>query len=283
MKLYKVFLDTLIAELDHDDVVGIVLGGSYARGDATRYSDVDIACFTKDAQKQQKKQFFYRDERLVSIATKNETAIRADMLKPNAAIWVVPGLSDCRILLDKDGSVRRLLNDIRAFKWEPLQQAADEYSSFGMMASAELVHKILNERFKKNDLAISYATSKLLSGLTEVMAVQRGILVKSDNTYYRQVQESVGLDSDWTQYHQMLIGVDEGSTKMVRYADRGIAALYLFKETLSLVRPFMGVDHLAVASEAVRQIDEVASICDFSGASSLCWVTQSNHSDNHSD
>jgi predicted nucleotidyltransferase len=40
------FLNSLVAELDNDDIVGIILGGSYARGEARLYSDVDIACFT---------------------------------------------------------------------------------------------------------------------------------------------------------------------------------------------------------------------------------------------
>jgi predicted nucleotidyltransferase len=35
------FLHELVQELDHEDIVGIMLGGSYARGTATRYSDVD--------------------------------------------------------------------------------------------------------------------------------------------------------------------------------------------------------------------------------------------------
>jgi len=43
-KLPQDYLSTLISEIDHPDFVGILLGGSYARGDATQWSDVDIAC-----------------------------------------------------------------------------------------------------------------------------------------------------------------------------------------------------------------------------------------------
>ena len=42
------FLTELIAEIDDDTMRGIVLGGSHARGDATPYSDVDLACFVPD-------------------------------------------------------------------------------------------------------------------------------------------------------------------------------------------------------------------------------------------
>jgi predicted nucleotidyltransferase len=42
------FLDALVNELDHPDVIGITLGGSYVRGEATAYSDVDLACFFQE-------------------------------------------------------------------------------------------------------------------------------------------------------------------------------------------------------------------------------------------
>src|SRR5207249_4201988 len=59
------FLNALVAELDDEDVVGIILGGSYVRGEATPYSDVDIARFVADASKLRPKRFLYRDGRLV--------------------------------------------------------------------------------------------------------------------------------------------------------------------------------------------------------------------------
>ncbi len=42
------FLNTLVAELDNDAVQAIILGGSYARGNAAPYSDLDFARFVKE-------------------------------------------------------------------------------------------------------------------------------------------------------------------------------------------------------------------------------------------
>src|SRR4030081_2902613 len=122
------FLATLVAELDDAGSAGIILGGSHARGDATAYSDVDIACFVVDDTGNRKKRFIYRDGYLVSIATKAIASVRADLFRPNAAIRVVPGLSHCLILQDKDGSVGALLRDIESFTWEPLREAACHYA-----------------------------------------------------------------------------------------------------------------------------------------------------------
>src|SRR5436309_946220 len=182
------FLNSLVAELDHDEIVGIIFGGSYARNEATPFSDVDLACFVPESVKLlPTKRFIYRDGRLMSIGSRTVAGTHSELARPERAIFIVSGFR--RVLLDKDGSVSKLMREIETFNWKPLQKAADNYTSFGMMIYAEQVHKILSEIFKRDDLALSYATSKLLFSLTEVVAVQRGILVKNDSTYFRQVQE----------------------------------------------------------------------------------------------
>src|SRR6478609_8137292 len=104
-KLPQDYLSTLISEIDHPDFVGILLGGSYARGDATQWSDVDIACIVPTDALLRPKSSFYRDGRLVTIAVKSIEGIRASFRNPDLAIVVVHGIGDCRVLLDKDGSV----------------------------------------------------------------------------------------------------------------------------------------------------------------------------------
>jgi predicted nucleotidyltransferase len=61
------FLHELVQELDHENIVGITLGGSYARGTATLYSDVDLACFWREGVKPPPKCFLYRQSKLISI------------------------------------------------------------------------------------------------------------------------------------------------------------------------------------------------------------------------
>lgn len=252
--LTETFLNTLVAELDNDDIVGITLGGSYVRGEATPYSDVDIACFVKDEANQQPKRFLYRDNLLVSIGTKTVAGVRNDFLKPEKAILFVSGLR--RILLDKDGTVTRLIQEIEAFTWEPLQNAANRHASHRMMTLVERVHKVLSELLKRDELALAYVTSELVCALTEVVAVQRGVLIKSESTYYWQVQAAAGQDSDWTACHRWAIGVDSIPTQGSLVLTQAIAALRLYQETVKLLRPVLLQDHLAVAEQATRMIDE---------------------------
>src|SRR5207244_1787281 len=119
--------------------------------------------------------------------------------------------------------------------WGSLQEAANDYASFNLMLSTELVHKILSELTKGGDSAVAYATAKLLSWLTEIVAVQRGVMVKSDNTYYSQVRQATGDESEWSRLHRLVSGIEPVPTDRPPARTRGMGALRLYRETLKLM------------------------------------------------
>lgn len=252
-------IESITGELADEEIAGIVLGGSYARGDATRFSDLDFAPFLREGVSPRKKQLFYRDGYLVSISYKTVAGVRADMKLPNRAIWVVNGFKGAKVLLDRDGSIQGLLSDIEAFTWEPLQQVANEYAGASLVGSAEAVHKLLGDLSAGDDLALSLATANLLSTLTDLVAVQRGVLVKSDRTYYRQVQESVGPASAWTRHHNIAAGVTPlpPGTQRSPATSRAMAVLALYKETVALVGPFIAPTHRETALQVIRLLSEL--------------------------
>lgn len=250
MLLSEDFLSSLVAAIDTEQYVGILLGGSYARGDATEWSDVDIACIVPDDAGLRPKRFIYIDGKLASIGLKSIQGIRAQLAKPESAIWVVRGIGDCRVLLDKDGSVGALLEEVRAFTWEPLREAAERSASYGLMMATEMAQKVANEVIKRDDSAISYATAKLLAELTLIMALARGVLVRSDNSYYHQVEEAAG--AKWASLHRS-ISREDGPASI---RDQAMACLHLFRETFAQLRPVMLPEHLDVVEECVRRLKE---------------------------
>lgn len=252
--LSEEFLNALVAELDNDDIVGIILGGSFARGEARPYSDVDIACFVRDTVKPPQKRFFYHDGLLVSVGAKTVAGIRADLTKPERAFLFTAGRR--RVLLDKDGSITQLMHEVDTFSWPPLQAEANTHASFYLLMAAELAHKVLNELVSGDELALSYATARLFSELTLIMAIQRGVLVKSDSTYYRQIEESVGLDSVWTQYHRIGAGVDAVPVDVSPIVARGIVTLCLYQETARLLWPILEPLQREVLEQTMKVIDE---------------------------
>jgi predicted nucleotidyltransferase len=70
------WLHALVSELANENIIGIILGGSHVRGEATAYSDVDIACFISDSATLPRKRFIYRDGHLVNIEAKTVAAVR---------------------------------------------------------------------------------------------------------------------------------------------------------------------------------------------------------------
>jgi predicted nucleotidyltransferase len=244
------FLQTLVAEIDNDDIVGITLGGSYLRGNATPYSDVDLGCFYKDDVSLLLHRLMYRNGLLVSINTRTVAQIRAALTRPEQAIFLVA--APRHVLLDKDGSVEELMQEIATFRLEPLRQKARAYASFQMMLAAELVHKILSEILRRNDLAIAAATAKLLSSLTEIVAVQGGLFIKSDSVYYQHVEEAVGSESAWTRYHRLVAGIDMLPANVSPVKVRAVASLHLYQETIGLLRATMQSEHVAVAEQAMQ-------------------------------
>ena len=256
MTLSETALQSLVTEIDSDEVTAIILGGSYARGEATPYSDVDFARLVRTPPQGKKKRYFYRDGRLISVVTWTLDFIEESVTKPELAIWRVPGLREARILLDKEdifGAFQRSLAD---FRWETLQAKADAWASDILMLYTEFVHKALSTLLTRNELALAHAIEELLFVLTETLAVQRGLLIQRGNSYYAQVQEATGLDSAWTRYHRMLLCLEPLPAHLPPVEARGIAALRLYQETVRLLRDALQPQDCEVIEQGVQVIEQ---------------------------
>ena len=242
------FLDILVNELNTPDVVGITLGGSYARGGATAYSDIDLACFFQEQATLPQKRYLYRGGYLISIASLTTAGVRKRLSRLPDALLMVAGPRI--ILFDKDGSVKQLFQELTLFNPTSLEQQARGYVSFQVAILAEQAHKILSGWLQNNFLALSYATTKMLLALTEVMMVHYGVLIKNDSSYYQQVQQAVGRTSSWTSLHRQAVGTQ------ISMQERAQHVLYLYQETVKITRPVMQPNHLAIAEQASQIIDD---------------------------
>ena len=255
MALSETALQSLVTAIDSDDVTAIILGGSYARGEATAYSDVDFARLVRTRPQGKKKRYFYREGRLISVVTWTLDFIEESMTKPEFAIWRVPSLREARILLDKEGLFGAFQRRLAGFRWETLQAKADAWASDMLMLYAEFVHKALGALLTQNEMALAYATNELLYTITWAVAVQRGVLMQSGNSYYAQAQEAAGLDSTWTRYHRMLC-LGPLPTHLPAVQARGIAALRLYQETAHLLRDALQPGDREVIEQAAQVIEQ---------------------------
>lgn len=246
--LSDAFLERLVDELVSTDIVAIALAGSYARGDATRWSDVDIIRYatTMPATSEERYTLAIRDGRLISVSTTTIATKQAELTQPELAIFAVPGLRQARILHDPSGALAALHQQARDFSWEPLHAAASAYASEMVMGLAEEAHKLLGALNSHDESATLYAAHGAVLGLTRAVAVGWGVLVESENSYYRQVQEAAGLDSAWTRYHRTAAGLVAATSHATPAVAIGVAALHLYRETASLLAPLLLPRHLPV-------------------------------------
>jgi hypothetical protein len=91
-------------------------------------------------------------------------------------------------------------------------------------------------------------------GLTQAVAVGRGVLIESENSYYRQVQGAAGEDSAWTRHHRIAAGFAAPNPQSPPAEAIAIAALHLYRETADLLRSSLLPRHLPVIEATLAAI-----------------------------
>jgi hypothetical protein len=249
------FLESLLKRIDSPGVIGVGIVGSYARGQESQYSDVDVDIFVSSLPQDPYDRYTLRywDDKLISLKYTLLEEERTALTSPRRAIWAVPGLREMRILLDKNGSLAALQKAAQDFDWSALQPAADEFAAEEIMGNAEEVHKILNGLSRGHESTVLYATWGLVKNMLEAVAVQRGLLIVSENRYFDLIQEAVGRDSKWTSAFRTAWGLDPASSQ---YQTRGAAALRLYRLSAVMFETLLPEKHRAVIDHTLKTIKD---------------------------
>ncbi len=249
--LEQALLDQLVAQYDAPDVTAITLAGSFARGAATRYSDVDLLRFVRDDDARGY-QLAYHGERLVSLTTTTIAYEAVKLTQPDRAIWGVPTLQRMQILLDRAGEAARLQREAQAFDWSALKAEADRLAASELVGSIEECHKIMGALSRARESALVYATQGVVFGMVKVMALICGRLIASENSYFEEVASAVGNQSRWAQQLRTTLGLGKPSTA----ATRGRAALMLYVETARLVDETLQPEQRTLVETCITLMDE---------------------------
>jgi len=255
MTLADPFIQSALTRIDSPAVIGIGIVGSYARGQESKYSDVDFDVFVSKAPEDPHDRYTLRywEDKLISLKYTLLEDERSTLTDPRRAIWAVPGLRGMKILLDKDGSLFALQKAAQEFDWSPLQTAANEYAAEQVMGNAEEVHKILNGLARRHESTVLYATWGLVKNMLEAIAVQRGLMILSENRYFDLVQDSVGRDSEWTRAFRTAWGLDPN---VCQYQSCGAAALTLYRLSAAMFDDLIPEKHREVVRRTLQLIKE---------------------------
>jgi hypothetical protein len=249
------FIRSVLETIDSPDIVGVGIVGSYSRGQESKYSDVDFDIFVNKVPENPYDRYTLRywDGKLVSLKYTLLDDERSTLINPRRAIWAVPGLRGMKIVLDKDGLLGVLQQAAHDFDWSPLQSAANEYAAEEVMGCSEEVHKILSGLVRGHESTVLYATWGLVNGMLSAVAVQRGLMIVSENRYFDLIQDSVGRDSKWTRAFRAAWGLDPTASP---YQSRGAAALMLYRLTAVMFDDLIPEKHREVVNTTLRSIKE---------------------------
>ena len=255
MPLSDTFIQSVLEKIDSADVIGVGIVGSYARQQESKYSDVDFDIFTSRLPENSYDRYTLRywDEKLISLKYTLLDDERSTLRDPRRPVWAVPGLRGMKLVLDKDGSLAELQKAALEFEWSTLQPAANEFAAEEIIGCAEEVHKILNGLARAHESSVLYATWGLVKNMLEAVAVQRGIMIVSENQYFDLIQDSVGRDSLWTDAFRIAWGLDHESSQ---YHARGSAALKLYCLSAELFDEWIPEKHRAVVNKTLQLIKE---------------------------
>ena len=255
--LDETMLTRLAQRFGGAEVEALALTGSYARGEAGRHSDIDLLRFTmgEPTTERERYRLWLVDDRLVSVTTTTVAAKRAELARPETALWAVPGLRQARILFDHDGRLAALLAEARAFTWTPsLRHAAAAYASDTLAGLAEEVHKLLGALERDDTSAILYVTLGLQLGLTRAALVARGALVETENAYFAEALRLEPTGSRWQRLLRVVAGYEAPPAGQSLPHGRGEAALWFYVEAVRMLAEALADEDAALVTATVSRI-----------------------------
>lgn len=217
------------------DVEGIAIFGSVARGDATRWSDVDVHVFAAAAGPEWRTRAHYVDDRLVMVVTDSIDRAYSELRDPAKAVWAVAALRDMRIVSDPNGRLAALQEAARTFEWGSVEAEAHRRERDRLVETIEYLHKIRAGIERHDASAVLHAERALVERCTRAVIVARGVLVRTENEWFRRAQEAAG--PHWAELHERSFGLHGGDA-----FERGRAACQLFDETVRLLDDILDDD-----------------------------------------
>jgi hypothetical protein len=229
----------LVALADGPAVRGVAVLGSAARGEASRWSDIDIESTVARAADKWLTRASFLDGRLVMSSSVTHEEQLAQLEMPDKAIWAAPSFAAMRILVDRDGALARLQATARAFDYGPLRPAATAFVRQKVESACEYVFKIRDGLERHDESKALHAAASLVGKCQRIVAVAFLTPIPTENVYLRIIGEAAG--PAWTAEHRKAFGLEGGDA-----FTQAEAAVRLFRETIRLVD-----DRLDVATRAI--------------------------------
>lgn len=229
-------VDQLLRRFDSPDTHAIVLVGSYARGDAGPFSDIDLVRFVAATTQPGDAGSHLIDDHLVVVSNVLPDEVERWFAEPDAAVEMISGVRSAQPLIDRDGYFASIQARAHAFVWDAaMQERANRWASTQMVGWIEEVGKGL-EGLRRGDVGrMLHARHGCSWGLARVLLVQRGVLVAGDNAFYDALTQLVEPNSEWAQLIDRAFGIAGTNGTVPALPDQVRAGLQLYVLTAELI------------------------------------------------
>lgn len=222
-------IDKLIQRFDKPDVVqALILTGSYARNEAGPNSDIDLVRFVIAGTKLSDDGTYLNENKvLVNLLTVEPDDYEKWFTEPSQVTKWIAGIRIARALVDRENFFTDGLQ-VRAqnFTWDiSMQISANIEASHRMVGWCEEANKGLEGLQRHDDTGrLLNACYGLSWGLSDVIQIQRGLLITSDNNAFIEVESVLDDNTEMIKLRRIVYGTIEHYT----LRQRVIAGLQLF-------------------------------------------------------
>lgn len=178
----------LTRELAAEGARAVLLFGSFARGDASPYSDLDLWALGSGAPR-----YELRAGRLIVVTWVALSAARANFHNPAAVCQTIPVWREARILYDPDNCAADLQREALAWSWDTLDPAVcAAHVAREVAGYAEEVLKLAGALAANRPLMAAVQRNVLVLRLAGVMALHCRLFYNSENILWDVLAAALG-------------------------------------------------------------------------------------------
>lgn len=259
-QLTDVDIENLIQRFDKSDVVlALILMGSYARNEAGPYSDIDLVRFVKARTKLSDDGTHLSEKKiLINVTSVESNEYEKWFIEPYEATKWIAGLRIARPLIDRENFFTNGLQvRARQFSWDlTMQKRANIEASRRMVGWCEEIHKGLEGLRRSNDIGrLLNAIHGLSWGLTEIIQIQRGVLVSSDNNVFNEIELALGDNNEMIKLRRMTFG----SIGTYSLRERVLAGLKFYLLLAEQMQDIWQINDVQIIEHTINEIRDFLS------------------------
>jgi predicted nucleotidyltransferase len=217
--------DALARSFAQRGATAVVLAGSWARGEAHRFSDIDLWVLGRRAGRRT----LFRDGFHVHITRTTASAELRRFTEPLRVGPTVAGWRSAFLVYDPHRVAAKLQREARRFRWSRLAPRCDRWVAGEVTELAEEAIKLIRAVGDGHASTAAVQRNLLAHQLTVIMAVHRRLLWATDTELWERVGPRMG--RAWHTAQRAALAVPRGEV-----VGSGRAALELYRLTSDAVR-----------------------------------------------